>query len=289
MFVTLQRSLYVPIITNHTSHYWWMPNVVVAHLSEGIEAVHLATGRTVCKVSTCHWSSSNLWYVAYPYLSIILAKLAVDFAWYEAASIRTSTYYFQLLICIWVVAVATCRRRITCWYQRRWSSGSRPGNACCHPSMYSTLCCRCNICGLITLSLLKCQAFGGNGARRDMPTGMMEPVKPCWAVATSGVPVREYLFNGSICRHSPYNSFQPGDFGRSWGRTTNTAPLEVATPILIPRQDGHRHRKGSFGDVVFLTSRGEVSQLFYHYLWLTLQNRYCKVSSQSEMAYITGK
>ncbi|KAG6549554.1 hypothetical protein Mapa_008935 [Marchantia paleacea] len=166
------RSLYVPIITNHTSH-WWMPNVVVAHLSEGIEAVHLASGRTVCK------------------LLLAAGGLHADI----------------------------------------------------------------NGDGVLD----HVQAFGGNGARRDMPTGMMEPVKPCWAVATSGVPVREYLFNGSICRHSPFNSFQPGDFGRSWGRTTNTAPLEVATPILIPRQDGHRHRKGSFGDVVFLTSRGEVT------------------------------
>lgn len=38
------------MITNYTSH-WWVPNVVVAHLKEGIEAVHLATGRTVCKVT----------------------------------------------------------------------------------------------------------------------------------------------------------------------------------------------------------------------------------------------
>lgn len=87
---------------------------------------------------------------------------------------------------------------------------------------------------------------------------MTEVVRPCWAVATSGVPVRESLFNGSICRHSPYTSFQPGDFNRAWGRTTNSAPLEVAAPVLLPKKDGHRHRKGSFGDVFFLTSRGEV-------------------------------
>lgn len=39
----------MPIITNSTT-YWWIPNVVVSHLSEGVEAVHLASGRTVCKV-----------------------------------------------------------------------------------------------------------------------------------------------------------------------------------------------------------------------------------------------
>lgn len=51
--VVQQQFQYVPVITNHTSH-WWVPNVVVAHLKEGIEAVHLATGRTVCKVITAH-------------------------------------------------------------------------------------------------------------------------------------------------------------------------------------------------------------------------------------------
>lgn len=47
--IVQQQFQYVPMITNHTS-FWWVPNVVVAHLKEGIEAVHLATGRTVCKV-----------------------------------------------------------------------------------------------------------------------------------------------------------------------------------------------------------------------------------------------
>lgn len=45
-----QPMPYVPTITNYTQ-LWWLPNVVVAHLKEGIEAVHLATGRTLCKVS----------------------------------------------------------------------------------------------------------------------------------------------------------------------------------------------------------------------------------------------
>ncbi|MBA0715669.1 hypothetical protein Golax_014555, partial [Gossypium laxum] len=35
---------YIPTITNNT-RLWWVPNVVVAHQKEGIEAVHLATGR----------------------------------------------------------------------------------------------------------------------------------------------------------------------------------------------------------------------------------------------------
>ena len=46
----LQPMPYVPTITNYTQ-LWWLPNVVMAHLKEGIEAVHLATGRTICKVN----------------------------------------------------------------------------------------------------------------------------------------------------------------------------------------------------------------------------------------------
>lgn len=41
---------YVPTITNYTQ-IWWVPNVVVAHQKEGIEALHLASGRTICKVN----------------------------------------------------------------------------------------------------------------------------------------------------------------------------------------------------------------------------------------------
>ncbi|CAI0392946.1 unnamed protein product [Linum tenue] len=40
---------YIPTITNYTQ-LWWVPNVVVAHQKEGIEALHLASGRTLCKL-----------------------------------------------------------------------------------------------------------------------------------------------------------------------------------------------------------------------------------------------
>lgn len=90
-------------------------------------------------------------------------------------------------------------------------------------------------------------------------SGSMEVLKPCWAVATSGVPVREQLFNVSICHYNHLNLFHHGDFSRSFGRTFDTTGLEVATPILVQTDDGHRHRRGSHGDIIFLTSRGEVS------------------------------
>ncbi|KAJ6929902.1 hypothetical protein NC652_013690 [Populus alba x Populus x berolinensis] len=165
-------SKYIPTITNYTQ-LWWLPNVVVAHQKEGIEAVHLASGRTLCKL---HLQDGGL---------------------------------------------------------------------------------HADINGDGVLDHV--QAVGGNGAEQTVVSGSMEVLQPCWAVATSGVPVREQLFNASICHHhSPLILFQHGDFGRNFGRT-DVSSLEVATPILIPRGDGHRHRKGSHGDVVFLTNRGEVT------------------------------
>ncbi|MBA0655553.1 hypothetical protein Goklo_008027 [Gossypium klotzschianum] len=163
---------YIPTITNYTQ-LWWVPNVVVAHQKEGIEAVHLASGRTVCKL---HLQEGGL---------------------------------------------------------------------------------HADINGDGVLDHV--QAVGGNGAEQTVISGSMEVLRPCWAVATSGVPVREQLFNASICHHSPFNLFQHGEFYRGFGRSSHVASLEVATPILIPRSDGHRHRKGSHGDVIFLTNRGEVT------------------------------
>ncbi|KAG8383387.1 hypothetical protein BUALT_Bualt04G0007200 [Buddleja alternifolia] len=163
---------YVPTITNYTQ-LWWVPNVVVAHEKEGIEAVHLASGRTLCKL---HLQEGGL---------------------------------------------------------------------------------HADINGDGVLDHV--QVVGANGAEQTVVSGSMEVLRPCWAVATSGVPVREQLFNASICHRSPFNLFQHGEFSRSFGRSVDVSSLEVATPILIPRNDGHKHRKGSHGDVVFLTNRGEVT------------------------------
>lgn len=48
-YFVVQPLPYLPTITNYTQ-LWWVPNVVVAHEKEGIEAIHLASGRTLCKV-----------------------------------------------------------------------------------------------------------------------------------------------------------------------------------------------------------------------------------------------
>ena len=85
-------------------------------------------------------------------------------------------------------------------------------------------------------------------------------VLPCWAVATSGVPVREQLFNVSICHYNHLNLFHHGDLSRSFGRTFDPSGLEaLAAAILLERDDGHIHRSGSHGDIIFLTSLGEVT------------------------------
>ncbi|KAL4644291.1 hypothetical protein ACB092_02G154300 [Castanea dentata] len=169
---TKKPGPYIPTITNYTK-IWWVPNVVVAHQKEGIEVLHLASGRTACKL---HLQEGGL---------------------------------------------------------------------------------HADINGDGVLDHV--QAVGGNGAEQTVVSGSMDVLRPCWAVATSGVPVREQLFNASICHHSPFNFLQHGEFSRYYGRTADVTSLEVATPILIPRSDGHRHRKGSHGDVIFLTNRGEVT------------------------------
>lgn len=159
---------------NGTAH-WWAPNAVVAHLKEGVEAIHLYSGRTICK------------------LMLPAGGLHADI----------------------------------------------------------------NGDGVLD----HVQASGAHGGERMVPVGLERPLEPCWAVATSGVPVKEQLFNGSICKPEAAHLFHPDFASRAFGRTDEegTIPLEVATPVLLPRKDKHRHRRNSHGDVVFLNSRGEVS------------------------------
>uniref|UniRef100_A0A0E0MDH5 FG-GAP repeat-containing protein n=1 Tax=Oryza punctata TaxID=4537 RepID=A0A0E0MDH5_ORYPU len=177
-----QRTLYVPTITNYTQ-VWWVPNVVVAHEKEGIEAVHLASGQFA--------------------LPGPLADIKLQILHLTEGGLHADINGDGVLDHVQVV--------------------------------------------------------GANGIEQTVVSGSMEVLKPCWAVATSGVPVREQLFNVSICHYNNFNLFHHGDFSRSFGRTFDTTGLEVATPILLQRDDGHKHRKGSHGDIIFLTSRGEVT------------------------------
>uniref|UniRef100_A0A803KYL2 FG-GAP repeat-containing protein n=1 Tax=Chenopodium quinoa TaxID=63459 RepID=A0A803KYL2_CHEQI len=197
---------YVPTITNLTQ-LWWVPNVVVAHEKEGIEALHLASGRTLCKDPSNFVKEFLLTRLHQGVLLILLVAKSIDAALQHLSHVING------------VSVLTC---------------------------------------FFFLGLHS--VVGGNGAEQTVVSGSMEVLRPCWAVATSGVPVREQLFNASICHHySPFNLFQHGEFSRGFSRAQDVSSLEVATPILIPRDDGHHHRKGSHGDVIFLTSRGEVT------------------------------
>lgn len=110
--------------------------------------------------------------------------------------------------------------------------------------------------------IINWQAVGSNGAEQTVVSGSMEVPKPCWAVATSGVPVYEQLFNASICHHGAFNVFHNGEFSKFWAECQYKFSGGIAAPILRQRKDGHRHRKGSHGDIIFLTNRGEV----YHFI-----------------------
>ncbi|CAN0861474.1 hypothetical protein LINGRAHAP2_LOCUS8216 [Linum grandiflorum] len=202
---------YIPTITNYTQ-LWWVPNVVVAHQKEGIEALHLASGRTLCKL---HLQEGGLH-------ADINGDGVLDHVQACICSFHLLILYKYMLL--------------------RNNSDVEQFPPVFNWTIFSVL-----------------QAVGGNGAEKTVVSGSMEVLRPCWAVATSGVPVREQLFNVSICHHTLLNLFQHGEFSRNFGHTTDVSSLEVAAPILIPRSDGHKHRRGSHGDVIFLTNRGEVT------------------------------
>eukprot|EP00897_Mesotaenium_endlicherianum_P001124 jgi/Mesen1/11011/ME000098S10407 len=164
-----------PAHVNGTAH-WWAPNAMVVHLKEGIEAIHLYSGRTICK------------------LLLTAGGLHADI----------------------------------------------------------------NGDGVLD----HVQVSGAHTGESTMAAGAESPMKPCWAVATSGVPVKEQLFNGSVCKHSPSERYsEMFGFGhRGFGESNEAIEtIEVATPIIMPKPEKGRHRRRSHGDVIFLNSRGEVT------------------------------
>eukprot|EP00241_Pyramimonas_parkeae_P004151 CAMPEP_0114256276 /NCGR_PEP_ID=MMETSP0058-20121206/18057_1 /TAXON_ID=36894 /ORGANISM="Pyramimonas parkeae, CCMP726" /LENGTH=677 /DNA_ID=CAMNT_0001370813 /DNA_START=38 /DNA_END=2071 /DNA_ORIENTATION=- len=155
------------------------PNVIVAHLQEGIEVVHLFTGRTVCK------------------LLLPMHGLHAD--------INGDGVVDHVQAHGW------------------------------HP-------------------------HGSDTAGASVPR--------CWATATTGIPVKEQLFNGSICRSGAGGAHDSAHFSRRRGSSEETfSPLEVAVPTLLPRRDAYlahspahaKLRRGAVHDVAFLNSRGEVT------------------------------
>ncbi|KAK9129748.1 hypothetical protein Sjap_010235 [Stephania japonica] len=296
---TKKRSPYVPTITNYTQ-FWWVPNVVVAHQKEGIEAVHLASGRTVCKDSDCNPGSScdvaivgvEIVY-SYSHLKgyVVMGDAVVSVLHLQEGGLhadingdgvldhvqcwniplKVADIIYVYCITISPIVETAHPSSVNCQpsakYRFRFYAFSSPVQELQdHPRIKG-------LTSVITfypftfswflskiwskqqsISFPESSLFpvvGSNGAEQTVVSGSMEVLRPCWAVATSGVPVREQLFNASICHHYHFNLFH--------GRAMEASSLEVATPILVQTKDGHRHRKGSHGDVVFLTNRGEVT------------------------------
>ncbi|KAK9165390.1 hypothetical protein Scep_000581 [Stephania cephalantha] len=293
-----KRSTYVPTITNYTQ-LWWVPNVVVAHQKEGIEAVHLASGRTICKSWTRRLASGPNWNKISKARAVIerVSCVAIVVGGLKLFTLSHFKGYAVIEFNFYFFGMS---------YQLHLQEGGLHAdingdgvldhvqwpnviNVYCiticpivenpHPSSVNRLLCQVHVWVLCILkssprttrspqnqkvdechdsSLFLLLGFfersgvvGSNGAEQTVVSGSMEVLRPCWAVATSGVPVREQLFNASICHHHHFNLFH--------GRAMDASSLEVATPILVQTKDGHRHRKGSHGDVVFLTNRGEVT------------------------------
>lgn len=150
------------------------PNVLIAHLEEGIEAIHLYSGRTVCRL-----------HLATPGLHVDLNRDGVPDH---------------------IVAVGGDPRSIK-------TDGAL--NAADHSNSH--------------------QHHGY-----------------CYATVSSGIPPRQHLFDGSICR-----PFRAGIHGLD--RMPRLGPVEVAPPIVLPIP-GHRgHYLKPVNLAVFLNSRGEVS------------------------------
>lgn len=110
------------------------------------------------------------------------------------------------------------------------------------------------------------QAFGGNPhSDSHFAAHHGQEVPGCWAVATSGLPVREQVFNASICRYVGEGGRSAS--GRTFGVRDGAFSLEVAQPALLPvpqterqkaAQRRHARRKS---DVLFMNSRGEVTSV----------------------------
>ncbi|EIE27009.1 hypothetical protein COCSUDRAFT_83568 [Coccomyxa subellipsoidea C-169] len=169
------------------------PNVLVAHLEEGIEAVHLYSGRTLCKL---HLPS---------------------------------------------------------------------------PGLHADL----NGDGVLD----HVQVAGGHGSPDGGSPGHRH-TPGCWAVAKSGIPPREPLFNATICRF-------PGQWGAessarafSFGTDGGVVPLEVAPPAFLPVPGPRGLYQQGHGLAAFLNSRGEVTaynahgeRLWQHAMGLAWSNR----------------
>ena len=102
---------------------------------------------------------------------------------------------------------------------------------------------------------------GGDGRSAIGADGDTHPA--CWARVTSGVPARETVFEGSVCRGAGgatrHGAKHPG--GETLGGFATTSGVDVAPPVSLRRGEERvvRSRRRAVKDLVFLNSRGEVT------------------------------
>ena len=89
------------------------------------------------------------------------------------------------------------------------------------------------------------------------------------------MPVKEQLFNGSICRSSAMASSFDGSVHasrRNRGHEETFSPLEVALPALLPRHDGYVRARWVTLRARWVTLRALWVTL--RALWVTLRARW---------------
>jgi len=115
---------------------------------------------------------------------------------------------------------------------------------------------------------------GGDGGGHAAVGADGHAVPACWAQATSGVPAREHLFNGSICRGASGVTRHGSRHmnGEPSGGYAANAHVEVAAPAVLRRGEETvvRSLRRAVKDMVFLNSRGEVTCYTHagHRRWL---------------------
>lgn len=172
----------------------------MAHQKEGIEAVHLHTGRTLCKVDVpSHHEPA--YYITNLFIIIYMLTSNLQFHLLEGGIHADINGDGVLLDHVQVHIRHRCLFRFSSLYNGSWIL----------TAIYS-------LCASL--------AVGGNVEQGTVVIGSMEVLKPCWAVATTGVPVGEQLFNVSTCHHAAFNFLHYGEHSQNF---TDTRLMCTAT------------------------------------------------------------
>eukprot|EP00195_Chlamydomonas_chlamydogama_P008599 CAMPEP_0202890806 /NCGR_PEP_ID=MMETSP1392-20130828/1099_1 /ASSEMBLY_ACC=CAM_ASM_000868 /TAXON_ID=225041 /ORGANISM="Chlamydomonas chlamydogama, Strain SAG 11-48b" /LENGTH=667 /DNA_ID=CAMNT_0049574447 /DNA_START=241 /DNA_END=2241 /DNA_ORIENTATION=+ len=95
----------------------------------------------------------------------------------------------------------------------------------------------------------------------DSDANIHHPGSHCSAVAMSGIPPRERLFEINICRTNKFIS-KVGTNAVFSHATASSTPTEFTTPVLLPipqLSHGYRSHRAQHGLLVFASNKGEVA------------------------------